>query len=302
MNLKQQFKFLMWFNIVTVATILVLCAFLYVPVKKFLKAGKASISHQEPSHTSDISSSNWQTKTDKEIAEMTFISEDQVQEMYQMLKDTTELLHNAGIAYSMDGGTMLGAVRHQGLIPWDDDMDLIILSQDEVKLTQLTDIFKKLGYSLVYSNDIYKVSKIGNPIINSENKFSQYFTFPWIDIFVMHHNKSSKQVEYWKLLNKEMWPKEWFPENEFFPLKEYKFGPLMIYGMSNPEWYFNHYYGPSWPSEASISIKHYLPGVKPKYFETITRNISGIFAAPALPKFPLLDRVHYLKDQVKQDF
>lgn len=230
-------------------------------------------------------------ETDEDIIKATFVDDDHIQTLYQMLKDVTELFEKENITYSMDGGTMLGAIRHGGIIPWDDDIDLIILQPDEVKLNNLSESLKKLGYSLTHLNDIYKISKIGGHIANPDAKYDQYFTHPWIDIFMMHHNKTTKIIEYYKILNKKWFPNEWLPEDVFFPLKKYNFGPIMVYGFNNPSWYLNHYYGNDWSDVAYIDVKHYIPGKRRKYKNTIIKKIEGEFAKPALPKEPLINRI-----------
>ena len=51
-----------------------------------------------------------------------------MQELHEKLLQTMDVFHRfceeQGLTYYMLGGTMLGAVRHQGFIPWDDDMDI----------------------------------------------------------------------------------------------------------------------------------------------------------------------------------
>ena len=54
-----------------------------------------------------------------------------------------------GIYYTMSGGSVLGAIRHQGFIPWDDDIDLMMPRKEFNKLKMVFD--KELGNEFTLS-------------------------------------------------------------------------------------------------------------------------------------------------------
>lgn len=57
--------------------------------------------------------------------------------MLEMLKVLDQICRKHDIPYFLYGGTLLGAFRHNGFIPWDDDLDVAMMRKDYKRLLQV---------------------------------------------------------------------------------------------------------------------------------------------------------------------
>lgn len=104
----------------------------------------------------------------------------------KMLKYFDKLCKDNNIKYWLSSGSCLGAVRHKGFIPWDDDMDIEMLREDYMKLEK---VFKETDNYILqtWKNDRYysaafaKIRDKNSEIYNSLYKYRGVF----IDIFII---------------------------------------------------------------------------------------------------------------------
>lgn len=111
----------------------------------------------------------------------------------EILKAIDEVCRNNDIPYWLDSGTLLGAVRHGGFIPWDDDIDICMPLEDiprfvEVAKKQLPDhLFVQDKQSDPTCNITYvKVRDNNSFIVEANYDFQQPFNKGlYVDIFPM---------------------------------------------------------------------------------------------------------------------
>ena len=129
--------------------------------------------------------------------------------MLDLLKYFDKICQEHNIKYWLSSGTCLGAIRHSGFIPWDDDLDVEMLREDYLKLEK---VFKETDLYVLqtYKNDPYYVvpfAKLRNKktrIVEHGQDFRYKYKGIYIDVFVLEKSPQ-KIVEFynkiaWKLL------------------------------------------------------------------------------------------------------
>ncbi len=112
-------------------------------------------------------------------------------ELIEIIKKFDRFASENELKYSISSGTMLGAVRHAGFIPWDDDIDVIMLRSDYDKLVQILlknnyidENIQAIGYEL-HNSDIPFIKIVNKSIIAKEvqRETITIETYLWVDIF-----------------------------------------------------------------------------------------------------------------------
>lgn len=200
-----------------------------------------------------------------------------VDRIYLGLEITDALFGQLGIPYTMIGGTLLGAIRHGGLIPWDADADVSIRQRDMPELLAWAKPFlQDRSFDLGYAS--YRMLKIFPRDGYQPHQYSSYRS-PAVDIFPLVEETPDR----WNHVTAEArrdYPGDFFEGLSFGCLHRYDFGSLRLSGPSDPvaRRYLTSTYGPTWPTEAHFWDRNASGQAEERIFQLAAKDLR-----PALP-------------------
>ena len=100
--------------------------------------------------------------------------------LIDLLEYIDDICRKNNIKYSLIGGSMIGAVREKGIIPWDDDIDIILIRSEYDRLIKLLEQSNNKKYKL----------------FNNENNDSYYYPFAkLINTDTLLEEKNVKKID-----------------------------------------------------------------------------------------------------------
>lgn len=125
----------------------------------------------------------------------------------EVLSDIDRVCKRHGIKWYADCGTLLGAVRHGGFIPWDDDLDICMFREDYTKFLSVAEReLKKIYHGYIIRNfhndDRYweMISRVDNSLIMEFDKdhLDKFHGYPFragVDIFPLDYLSLDEEQE-----------------------------------------------------------------------------------------------------------
>lgn len=132
--------------------------------------------------------------------------------IFQILCAFSEFCDENNLRYYLSGGTLLGAIRHKGFIPWDDDIDVLMPRPDYDHMHKILKEKNIKSYyrlsSIQAGNSFLPFAKIVDVRTYIKSKYIRDCKGLWIDIFPMDGLPEDKKQSN-KILSKAELIKKW---------------------------------------------------------------------------------------------
>lgn len=115
--------------------------------------------------------------------------------MFEMLQYLDSLCKEHHIKYWLSSGTLLGAVRHGGFIPWDDDLDIEMLREDYLRLEKILEKETVYDFQSYKTDPFYRLPfgklRDKNSQIEEHGRDIDYkYKGIFVDLFIMEYSHS----------------------------------------------------------------------------------------------------------------
>ena len=120
----------------------------------------------------------------------------------EILNEVSRICKKHNLKYSLTGGTLLGAIRHKGFIPWDDDIDIVMPYDDYVLFLEYakSEMSNKFFVNNIYSDPYFgylpisKVMAYNTSMVEIPAKKSKAKSGIFIDIFPLYNTSDNDLI------------------------------------------------------------------------------------------------------------
>lgn len=203
-------------------------------------------------------------------------------DMKKLLTKSLEITREHDIEMIAMFGTLMGVARHEGVIPWDDDIDFAVNLKDRNKLLSLKQEFKNAGIGIC-PVAAYRVGPFKLPLQGWKKRLSKIYwldrpnigkhtswSWPFIDIFYY----SETDTEF---LLPDSSGDVSFPKTDIFPLKTDMFEGIPISIPRNTDSLLNHEYGSDWEHVCkSSSFNHRRERIQRSGHTALCEDLIGV--------------------------